>query len=314
MNTDCRDVIKSLLQPTIAFKPIFAKICGSSNAALMLSQIHWYCQQPETTWYRKSVAAWTEHTGLSRWEQETAKAALLALHFIEIDQTPGKIQGFRSNEALIIEAILNGNHVGKPRGQNTTNHEGKPRGDHEENSRGTTRKNHVDSSTKEIQEESDIESLVGNGLPTVEKPDTFSRAKVDLPRHKGEELRWLYTHYPNPNDPVACSKLWDEMKPDEEQIKFMRSQVMPYIDDNGKLKSEYIPIKSKFPALDVYLRQKRLASEEPFPAIVNWMVDLAKSNSHSSNGHKPEPVFEKRSFAFAPAPTNTPSEEDVSEW
>ena len=54
-------------------------ITGGVTAALMLSQAIWTAQTIEGNgdgWFSKSRGQWTEETGLSRWEQETARRAL----------------------------------------------------------------------------------------------------------------------------------------------------------------------------------------------------------------------------------------------
>lgn len=129
------------------------------------------------------------------------------------------------------------------------------------------------------------ESIVGSKLPTSDESKgsstdsttpsdddgTFSKRQVPLPKHKGQDLRWLYTHYPNPSNPKKCAELWTQRRYSDEEISSMRSQIEPYLTADGKLKSEYVPIRSMFPALEVYLNQDRTERVDPFPAVTNEM-------------------------------------------
>ena len=63
----------------IAYHPILAKVFGSINAALYLSQLlYWTPRADKEGWFFKTEADFTEETGLSRSEQETARKKLLA--------------------------------------------------------------------------------------------------------------------------------------------------------------------------------------------------------------------------------------------
>jgi hypothetical protein len=70
----------------ISFHRCLVPITGGVTAALMLSQAIWTSQEldPETNgWFCRSQEEWTEETGLSRWEQETARRALRSGGFLE---------------------------------------------------------------------------------------------------------------------------------------------------------------------------------------------------------------------------------------
>lgn len=63
----------------ITFHRCFVAVTGSVTAALMLSQAMAWTEQlePEVEgWFMRSQGDWTEETGLSRWEQETARRVL----------------------------------------------------------------------------------------------------------------------------------------------------------------------------------------------------------------------------------------------
>lgn len=70
----------------VSFHRCLVPIAGGITAALMLSQAIWTTQEldPESNgWFMKSQEEWTEDTGLSRWEQETARRALRNAGFLE---------------------------------------------------------------------------------------------------------------------------------------------------------------------------------------------------------------------------------------
>ena len=70
----------------VTFHRCLVPITGGVTAALMLSQAIWTAQTIEghsDAWFSKSRDQWTEETGLSRWEQETARRALRTAGFLE---------------------------------------------------------------------------------------------------------------------------------------------------------------------------------------------------------------------------------------
>ena len=70
----------------VTFHRCLVPITGGVTAALMLSQAIWTAQTIEGNsdgWFSKSRDQWTEETGLSRWEQETARRALRTAGFLE---------------------------------------------------------------------------------------------------------------------------------------------------------------------------------------------------------------------------------------
>ena len=70
----------------VTFHRCLVPITGGVTAALMLSQAIWTAQTIEghsDGWFSKSRDQWTEETGLSRWEQETARRALRTAGFLE---------------------------------------------------------------------------------------------------------------------------------------------------------------------------------------------------------------------------------------
>lgn len=70
----------------VSFHRCLVPITGGVTAALMLSQAIWTTQEIDHTangWFSKSQEQWAEATGLTRWEQETARRALRSFGFLE---------------------------------------------------------------------------------------------------------------------------------------------------------------------------------------------------------------------------------------
>ena len=80
------DLLLQLFDLPVSFHRCLVPITGGVTAALMLSQAIWTTQEldPESEgWFSRSQDQWTEDTGLSRWEQETARRALRKAGFLE---------------------------------------------------------------------------------------------------------------------------------------------------------------------------------------------------------------------------------------
>ena len=71
-------LLQSLLNRPIAFHRVFVTISGGVLAGLMLSQAYYWTPRGESGdgWFYKTQAEWEEETGMSRWEQETARKKL----------------------------------------------------------------------------------------------------------------------------------------------------------------------------------------------------------------------------------------------
>ena len=70
----------------VSFHRCLVPITGGVTAALMLSQAIWITQAIDRSangWFCRSRDEWTEETGLTRWEQETARRALRSFGFLE---------------------------------------------------------------------------------------------------------------------------------------------------------------------------------------------------------------------------------------
>ena len=78
--------ILELLDRPIAFHRWLVKPCGSINAALMLSQaLYWTKRLPPDRdgWFWKTIEEWEDETGLTRREQEGARALLKQRNLLE---------------------------------------------------------------------------------------------------------------------------------------------------------------------------------------------------------------------------------------
>ena len=70
----------------VSFHRCLVPITGGATAALMLSQAIWTTQTIDAAadgWFSRSQEQWTDETGLTRWEQETARRALRTAGFLE---------------------------------------------------------------------------------------------------------------------------------------------------------------------------------------------------------------------------------------
>ena len=70
----------------ITFHRCLVRVTGSVTAALMLSQAMAWTEElaPDVEgWFMRSQGDWAEETGLSRWEQQTARRILRESNFIE---------------------------------------------------------------------------------------------------------------------------------------------------------------------------------------------------------------------------------------
>ena len=73
------DVLLEIFDVPITFHRCLVPVAGGVTAALMLSQAIWMTEtlaQKTEGWFMCSQEQWTQETGLSRWEQETARREL----------------------------------------------------------------------------------------------------------------------------------------------------------------------------------------------------------------------------------------------
>ena len=73
------ELLLDVFDTPITFLRCLIPVSGGVNAALLLSHAIWTTQALDGEadgWFLKSQEQWVEETGLSRWEQETARRAL----------------------------------------------------------------------------------------------------------------------------------------------------------------------------------------------------------------------------------------------
>ena len=79
-------LLLDVLDLPVSFHRCLVPISGSVTAALMLSHAIATTQSIDHTtreWFSKSQDQWSDETGLSRWEQQTARRALRAAGLLE---------------------------------------------------------------------------------------------------------------------------------------------------------------------------------------------------------------------------------------
>ena len=80
------ELLLQVLDLPLSFHRCLVPITGSVTAALWLSQAIYTTQELDPMldgWFTKSLDEWREDTGLSRWEQQTARRVLREAGFLE---------------------------------------------------------------------------------------------------------------------------------------------------------------------------------------------------------------------------------------
>lgn len=103
------EMLLQIFEPPITFHRCLVPVTGSVTAALMLSQAIRDSEDldPQSGgWFSKSQEQWTEDTGLSRWEQETARRVLRQAGLLEEHRVgmPARLW-FRVCEGPVFEAL-----------------------------------------------------------------------------------------------------------------------------------------------------------------------------------------------------------------
>ena len=73
------ELLLAVFDMPVSFHRCLVPVAGGVTAALMLSQAIWITETLESAslgWFMCSQEQWTRETGLTRWEQETARRAL----------------------------------------------------------------------------------------------------------------------------------------------------------------------------------------------------------------------------------------------
>lgn len=79
-------LLLEIFDSPVSFHRCLVPVSGGITAALMLSQAIWTTQTLDPGaegWFVRSQEEWTDETGLSRWEQETARRALRRAGLLE---------------------------------------------------------------------------------------------------------------------------------------------------------------------------------------------------------------------------------------
>jgi hypothetical protein len=118
-----------LIDRPIAFRRALVDLTGSVNAALMLSQaIYWQerAYQKDGWWY-KSIDEWQEETGLSRYEQQTARKKCRKYLLSRLRDIPARLFWKVDRQALKGDlCALELGNVGSDAHENTENLENQP--------------------------------------------------------------------------------------------------------------------------------------------------------------------------------------------
>ena len=80
------DLLLEVFDIPVSFHRCLVPVAGGVTSALMLSQAIWTAQALDASaggWFIRSQEQWTQETGLSRWEQETARRALRRAGLLE---------------------------------------------------------------------------------------------------------------------------------------------------------------------------------------------------------------------------------------
>lgn len=104
---DWEKIIYDLAGQQIPYIPALAKIGGGVKAGLFLSQaVLWTGGSNNGGWFSKTVKQWTETTGLTAGEQETARRRLRERNFLEEKKQGIPCQTFyRANIGNIIRGM-----------------------------------------------------------------------------------------------------------------------------------------------------------------------------------------------------------------
>jgi|GEM_PF-3938750 len=102
-----------LLSKPIAFHPVFVKIAGSVAAGVLLSQAYYWSKNrtagERDGWFYKSWSEWEEETGLTRREQQTARAHLREQGLLEERdgglEGKGRVLWFRVNQDKLLDRL-----------------------------------------------------------------------------------------------------------------------------------------------------------------------------------------------------------------
>lgn len=97
----------SMLERPVAFQRVFVDVTGCANAALLLSQIHyWHPRTGNGDWFHKTADEWRDEIGLTKRELETARRTLVNLGVIEYRRAGMPAKPYYRLDADRLNAIL----------------------------------------------------------------------------------------------------------------------------------------------------------------------------------------------------------------
>lgn len=90
----------------IAYHRVFVEITGSVAGAVFLSQLVYWHRRTKGAWFYKTVQAWKEETGLTRYEQESARKRLTQLGILCVERRglPARLY-YRLDEAALNRSL-----------------------------------------------------------------------------------------------------------------------------------------------------------------------------------------------------------------
>lgn len=130
--------LATLLDRPIAFQRVFVSLGAGVTGALMLSQaLYWTKRAKDDGWFYKTQSEWEEETGLTRYEQESARSKLKKIGVLEEVKKglPCKLF-YRVNLQVLAGLLFVENHAGNQQagtGETSTPVCGKPADRHGEN-------------------------------------------------------------------------------------------------------------------------------------------------------------------------------------
>ena len=120
------ELLLAVFDMPVSFHRCLVPVAGGVTAALMLSQAIWITETLESAslgWFMCSQEQWTRETGLTRWEQETARRALRRAGLLVERRLgmPAKLW-FRVCPEAVLRTLQA--HVGQGRGDDGRDHRG----------------------------------------------------------------------------------------------------------------------------------------------------------------------------------------------
>lgn len=110
MSNDLIELIRLMNEKPIAFNKHYVFLGCGINGAVMLSQLVYWADKAkdQNGWIYKTSKEWTEETGLTRREQDTARKNLKELGFIEEHKhgVPCKVH-YKVNQSALYSALIN---------------------------------------------------------------------------------------------------------------------------------------------------------------------------------------------------------------